>query len=226
MRGVFQNNSSLEGWTLSSATGYYLLLILAPALLMAHPEIPVLRDDIERGELAGRLLKPLSYYWQRFFHEIPYRLFQGGCGVIIYIVLTFYLGNFIEINFTLPKIGLIAILVILAYFIAFTFKMIVAIVAFWTTDIRGLHELIEVLIVIFGGFIVPINLLPSLLEKIANILPFSYIIYYPIIAIQGSLSLDSLLKIIGIQLIWLVTLIILFKLTWKKAIRAFTDLAH
>ncbi len=226
IRGVFSKNSSLGGWTLSTVTSYYFLLILAPALLMTHPEMPVLRDDIEKGELAGRLLKPFSYYWQRFYHEIPYRIFQGLLAVVIYFSLSAIFGNFLRLNLSLMQVALIIIIFVLAYMISFTFKMIIAIVAFWTTDTRGLHELTDVIILIFAGFIVPVNLLPGILEKAAYLLPFSYIIYFPVIAIQGKLSVLSMLSVISSQIIWLCMLVIFFRFQWKKALIRFTDLGH
>lgn len=226
VRGVFINNNSLGGWTLSTVTSYYFLLILAPALLMTHPEIPILRDDIEKGELAGRLLKPFSYYWQRFYTEFPYRIFQGLLATAIYFGLSIVFGNFLHLDLSLMEIGLIVTILVLAYMISFTFKMIIAIVALWTTDVRGLHELTEVIILIFAGFIVPVNLLPSLLEKVAYILPFSYMIYFPVIAIQGKLSTPSILSVIGTQIIWLVVLIIVFRYQWKRGLMRFTDLGH
>src|SRR5258708_26900772 len=61
LQGVFKTNSHLGIWTMSSVTSYYFLLIIASGALMMHPEVPIFRDDIEKGELAGRLLKPFSY---------------------------------------------------------------------------------------------------------------------------------------------------------------------
>ncbi len=226
IRGVFANHNSIGGWTLSTVTSYYFLLILAPAFLMTHPETAILRDDIEKGELASRLLKPFPYYWQRFYREIPYRIFQGVLAIFIYLTLSIVFGNFLKVNLSLVQIVLITIILILAYMISFTFKMIIAIIALWTTDLRGIQEFVEVIILIFSGFIMPVNLLPHILEKIAYFLPFSYMIYFPVIAIQGKLTINAILSIAGVQIIWLTVLVFIFRYQWRRGLINFTDLGH
>src|SRR6185437_13479721 len=87
MQGVFKQSTTINNWSFSSVMSYYFLLIIAAAVLMSHPEVPIIRDDIEKGELAGRLLKPFSYYWQRFNAEIPVRIFQGIAGGAFFFLL-------------------------------------------------------------------------------------------------------------------------------------------
>ncbi len=190
---------------------------------MMHPEVPIFRDDIEKGELAGRLLKPFSYYWQRFHIELPVRVFQGGSGVIIACLLAVFYHTSFELHLSFVT-GLLAIVVILlAYFICFTFKIILALTALWTTEIRGAQELTDIVVTIFAGYIVPINLLPSFLEKIASVLPFAYIIYYPVVAVQGKLAISALFSVIEIQFLWLIALVVLFRLVWKKGSMQYSD---
>jgi len=226
IQGVFHQTNHLSNWSLSSVTSYYFLLIIAAAVLMTHPEIPVIRDDIEKGELAGRLLKPFSYYWQRFHAEIPVRIFQGIVGVIIFFLLIYLYRAQMDFNLSFTNGLLALVIIVLAYFMCFTFKMILAITALWTTEIRGAQELTDILITIFAGYIVPVNLLPGILEKIAYLLPFAYIIYYPIIAVQGKLEIFALLSVIEIQVLWLLALGFGFRFLWGKGIAQYADFGH
>jgi len=226
IRGVFQQTHTIQTWTLSSVTSYYFLLIVAGGTLMMHPEVPIFRDDFEKGELAGRLLKPFSYYWQRFNIELPVRVFQGISGAIIAYILAIIFHADFQFHLSLATVCLALIIIFLAYFICFTFKMILALTALWTTEIHGAQELTDILVTIFAGYIVPVNLLPGVLEKLANILPFSYIIYYPIIAIEGKLAVPSLFSVITIQVMWLVVLGVLFRFLWKKGLMQYADFGH
>jgi ABC-2 type transport system permease protein len=226
MQGVFKQSHTINSWSYSSVMSYYFLLIIAAAVLMSHPEVPVVRDDIEKGELAGRLLKPFSYYWQRFHAEIPVRIFQGiAGGVFFFLLINLFHAN-IQFNLSASTALLACVIIVLAYLLCFTFKMILAITALWTTDIRGAQELTDILITIFAGYIVPVNLLPSLLEKTAYILPFAYIIYYPIVAIQGKLGVSELLVIISIQVAWIIVLGVVFRFMWKKGLKQYADFGH
>jgi ABC-2 type transport system permease protein len=226
MQGVFNHTNNLSNWTLSSVTSYYFLLIVAAAVLMTHPEIPIIRDDIEKGELAGRLLKPFSYYWQRFHAEIPVRIFQGIVGTLIFFLLIYLYRAHMSFHLSLTTGLLALIIIVFAYLICFTFKMILATTALWTTEIRGAQELTDIVIIVFAGYIVPVNLLPGILEKIAYLLPFAYIIYYPIIAVQGKLEISALISVISVQIVWLVLLSVGFRFLWRKGLAQYTDFGH
>jgi len=226
LQGVFQHTDRLNTWTLSSVMSYYFLLIVAAAVLMTHPEVPIFRDDIEKGELAGRLLKPLSYYWQRFNAELPVRIFQGIVGIILCFLLALLYHTVLQFSLSWETFLLALVIIAFAYLICFTFKMILAITALWTTETRGAQELVEILIFIFAGYVVPVNLLPGILENIAYTLPFAYIIYYPVVAIQGKLSVNELLHVIGIQILWLVVLSVLFRFLWKRGLMQYADFGH
>jgi ABC-2 type transport system permease protein len=226
MKGIFSGRDVIEAWSLSLITTYYFLLIPAAGTLMTHPEHPILRDDIERGELAGRLLKPFSYFWQRFFIEIPVRIFQSISGVLIFFLLSLIFNNFAKIELSFQQAGLLVLIIMLAYMICFTFKMIIAIIGLWTTDNRGIRELVDVLIIVFAGYIVPVSLLPTFIEKVSYLTPFPYIIYFPIIAFLGMLSIPEMINVIFIQFVWLGIFVILFKYFWKKGLMRFTDLGH
>ncbi len=226
IRGVFQEHSSLSHWTLPSVSAYYFLLVATAATLMTHIEVKILHDDIELGQIDGRLLKPFSYYWQNFYFEIPYRFFQGVLGILLCVGLSMVFGVTIFSPLSMFQIGLCCLIFLLAYFISFTFKMIVGILSFITTDIRGLNELLTILIIIFAGYILPINLLPGILESIAYALPFAYIIYYPIVALLGQLSVPMMLQVIGIQIAWLVGFAFVYKIVWRSVLRQFASVGQ
>ncbi len=221
LRGVIQQHSHLSSWTLSTVSAYYFLLIALGAFLMTHPEVQILRNDVELGQIDSKLLLPFSYYWQNFFNEIPYRIFQGAIGSIFFFGFFFLFGAKIAYSSWLVSITLSIPIIILAYFISFTFKMIVGIIAFLTTDIRGLNELIEITIALFSGSLLPLNLLPIILAKLAFALPFAYIIYYPLMAVLGQLSVSLMMRVLIIQMVWLLFFWIAYTLLWKKVLKHF-----
>lgn len=226
LQGVFVHTGNINNWSFSGVMGYYFLIIIAAAVLMTHPEIPIIRDDIEKGELAGRLLKPFSYYWQRFNSEIPVRIFQGIVGVIVFFVLVFLYHASLQFTLTMQTALLAMVIIIFAYFLCFTLKMILALSALWTTEIRGLQEVMDVVIWVFAGYLVPVTLLPGVLEKIAYLLPFAYIIYFPVVAIQGKLPVSVLVGVICVQLVWIVSLGIIYRVLWKKGLMQYSDFGN
>ena len=225
--GAFQGRSEIApSWTFSRMTSYYFLLTIVGATLMAHIEDDVSRYDIREGGLVKYLMKPFSYYWMKFFEEIHYRLLQGFYAIIIFSIFTLFLGEFVVItdNFVIFMLSLVV--AVMAYFLSFTFKMIIGLVAFWTTDIMGIYHLTDIILLIFAGYIVPIELLSSPIATIAHALPFAYMIYYPVIAFQGRFGISDLFSVIFMQMIWLSVIFLIYRLMWKRGIRRFTGIGQ
>ncbi len=212
--------------SLSSITSYYFLMVIFAALVQSHVEENVANDDILLGGLSIYLMKPFSYFWLKFYHELPYRIMQGTFAVIVFLLFHLFLGKFISITGSLSIwIWGIAI-AILAYFLSFIFKMVIGISALWFTDFFGLSQLIDAIILIFSGMVVPLGLFPELLKTIATKLPFAYIIYYPVLVFQGNLDQAEMARILFIQLMWFVLLYCLYQILWHKGIRKYTGIGQ
>lgn len=220
------SGNSLSGLQLSSITSYYFLLALGSAFLMAHVENDVGKEDIKEGGLVIYLLKPFSYFWLSFIEEIPYRVLQGLFGVFMGIVLILFFGAFFTFSNSIIIIALSSLITVLAYMVSFTFKMIVGIIAFWLTDVGGFLQLIDAIIFVFAGFILPIHLFPEILKQITYVLPFPYMIYFPIVAFQGSLSVQELFRVIGMQCVWLIVFYFVYRALWNKGIQKFTGVGQ
>ncbi len=225
--GAFAGKKEIvASWTISSTISYYFILTIVSASLMSHVEEDVAKFDIQQGELVNYLLKPFPYILKKFFEEIHYRVLQGVYALIVFGIFSFFLGKIINVSHD-PKIIFISfIIALLAYSISFLFKMITAFICFWTTDIMGLNSMIDVLMVLFAGFLMPLPLLPPLVAKISYFLPFAYIIYFPTVAFQGKLSVSQLLQVIGGQAAWIIIFFIIYQLMWKKGIRDYTGVSQ
>lgn len=214
------------GWSLSTISSYYIILTVAASLLMCHIEENVAEQDIKEGHLVKYLTKPFSYYWMKFFEEIPYRMLQGSYGIILCVGIIFFYGN-IFVYTKDPGVFLLALVIsVLALFICFTYKMILGLIALWVIDVGGIFQLENMIATMFAGFILPLELFPHQLYVLANILPHPYMIYYPIIAFEGKLSYIGLFQVIGAQLIWLSLLTLLYSFTLSKGIKKFSGVGN
>lgn len=215
--GALPTNSSV--WNLSGVVSYYLILIIAGCLLQVHIEEEVAFEDIQLGWLSRNLTKPISYFWLMFCRELPWRLIQGSFGIIIlFIVLAFYKFPLVSLS----NLPLVILIILFAYLLSFTYKMIVGLTAFWVTDFTGIHNLEGVASMLLAGFIVPLNLLPVGLKTFALIQPLAYMIYYPVVAIQGTLTVPQLFQTLGMQILWLLISLWIYKRMWTAGLRQFT----
>ncbi len=224
-RGVFSTSTSTIPWTLRNAISYYLLLLIAGSFLQVHIEEEVAFEDIQLGRLSQYLLRPFSYVWFKFFQELPWRLIQGGFGVLTLLaIITFFHG--FEITLTIATIPLVLMIILLGYAISFIYKMIIGIIAFWTTDYTGIQNVQSILFLLLSGVLVPLHLLPDTLRSFALVQPLAYILYYPILAVQGVLPVGQLWRVMITQVFWLVALYFAYRLLWSRGIRQFTSIGQ
>lgn len=225
--GAFQNRRDLgSGWTFSYLTSYYFLLTIASAFLTAHVEEDIAEFDIAQGELVKYIMRPFSYYWSKFCEEIHYRVLQGMYGVIVLIIFFIAFGSFVKFSHDPLIILLSTGVVIQALFLFFTFKMIIGLTAFWMVEVRGLFQVMEATLAIFAGYIMPIELFSHSLSNIAYLMPFSYMIYFPVVAFLGRLNASELIKVLLIQLAWLIFFIVVYKIIWKKGLLKFSGVGQ
>lgn len=224
--GYYHNNPSINSSVYTSTTTYYFLLIIVNSLLVSHIEEDIAYDDIQLGELSNHLLKPFSYPLTKFFAEIPWRITQGSFGVVVFLISYLFFRQFINISITPPILFLTVIIGFFAYILSFIFKLIMGFSAFWLVEYSGFSQLVEVMILIFAGNIMPIDFYPNFVKQIAYILPFSYIIYFPVVALAGKLNLWQLGRVIFIQILWICVLIFLYRIIWKQGVKKFTGVGN
>lgn len=213
---------SILNWSYPNFATYYLFIALTSSTVVAHIEEDVAFDDINKGELSNYILKPIPYYGFKFFIELPYRIFQGGLATAGIFIVSIFAKDLITITNSPLELFLAIIILILAFILSFTFKMSIGLLAFWFTEIGGVMNTVEIIFSITAGFIIPLEFFPDNLKLLLNILPFSYMIYYPVVAFLGKLDPMSLVKVILIQLLWIVVLGLIYKFIWKKGRSKFT----
>jgi ABC-2 type transport system permease protein len=221
----FSNSGVVGSTTLPFIQHYYLFLIIAGQGLMSHVEETVWRYDIKEGGLVKYLLRPVSYFWSRFWLELPWRFGGLQFAIIGFILISLLL----KLRVVFPPLAiwpLILITIVLGYLLSFVYKMILAMSAFWITEGWSLFEVMDTVMLLLSGFLMPLSFYPDWLQRLANIMPFAYMIYYPIQGMMGQLSTPILLKVILIQALWLSIAGLTYKFIWRKGIRTFTGIGQ
>ena len=121
---------------------------------------------------------------------------------------------------SLLTVFLFLISVVLGYVILFSIEFIIGIFAFWLVEIRGIYAfVIWGLAMLFSGYFLPLEFYPAFLAKVAAVLPFRAIIYFPTAIYTGQLIGENLVTALLIQLTWVVMLVGVGRLAYRAAFR-------
>lgn len=211
----------------SAISSYYLLLVVAGSLLMSHSEENVSMIDIQEGRLGSYLLKPFLYFFMKWFEELPYRFLQGSFGIIILIVFSLFFHIFISSFVTgFFNIFFIVLIILASVVLAQIYKMCLGFISFWLTDAYGFFQLSEMLLFIFAGYIVPLSLYPSQVAVVAYSLPFAYMMYFPVAAVEGMFTSSQLLLILLGQGVWIFLGVFIYNFLWRQGVKEFTGVGQ
>jgi ABC-2 type transport system permease protein len=109
----------------------------------------------------------------------------------------------------------------LAWALRFFWGYWLALLAFWVTRADALLTLQDSLIFLLAGQVAPVALLPGVLQVAANLLPFRYMVAFPVEVIMGQLEPGKMLAGFVAQGAWLIVAVVLYVFFWKAGLRRY-----
>ncbi len=198
---------------------YYLALILVNQITYAQTNWTV-GDQIRYGQMNRVLLRPLPPVYDalasEFAGKVVYLVFDLPVVALLALILRpefhFRLENGLAF---LPALGL-------AWALRFFWGYWLALLAFWATRADALLALQDSLIFLLAGQVAPVALLPGALQTAAKILPFRYMVAFPVEVLTGQLDAAGLLAGFAVQAAWLAAAVGLYLFIWRAGLRRYT----
>ena len=222
-RSIFDSSPTpvVNGMTFES-TIIYLVLATAIFNFMEMYTVWEMGRAIQSGKIVLDLVRPMEY---RSY------LFWSFTGATIMQFITTFIPTFIAVEivtgFKIPlgiNIVYFLISLTLGVVINYSIDFIVGTICLYSESIWGINIMKQVIVLLFSGATIPLAFFPETLYKIASVLPFKAVYDGPLtILLSGSdVALETVLPILGLQLLWAVILYILSIIFWKISIRQIT----
>jgi ABC-2 type transport system permease protein len=97
-----------------------------------------------------------------------------------------------------------------------------ALLAFWAARFDALLAVQDTLVFLLAGVVAPVPLLPPLLQAAATLLPFRYMVGFPVEVLTGQVSGQSLLAGFALQATWLAVAVGFSAVIWRLGVRRYT----
>ena len=210
---------TVGGFSRGELVGYYLVLILVNQITFATNNWTV-GDAIRYGRMNLLLLRPLSPVWDALASEVAVKVVFMTFAVPLVAILALILRPALDI--TWQNVLAFVPALVLAWALRFLWGYWLALLAFWSTRADALLSLQESLIFLLGGQVAPTALLPPLLQKAAVVLPFRYMLAFPVEILTGQMSTSQILTGLTIQAGWLLVALALFVAVWRAGLRRYS----
>ncbi|MCG7408504.1 ABC-2 family transporter protein [Paenibacillus sp. ACRRX] len=177
-----------------------------------------IQQKVLNGEIAGELLRPIPLKVNMLFQEVG-----RFASTLLMRTLPIFLTVSLWIGVSLPKsfgsLFLFIISLFFSFLLVFYLNYIVALMAFWVTNLFSLSVFKDQTIRLLSGTLIPLWFFPKSLVAIVYVLPFAGIVFVPINIYLGNFDSIQSLKFIAIQVIWIVVFELLSKWVWKRAVQ-------
>jgi ABC-2 type transport system permease protein len=218
---IANQQGSVKGLTANDFITYYLTLLIVDQLT-SDITLHLLAYKIQDGTLSGELLRPVHpILTNTLVSNLAFKSLTFSVLIPIWLVLTLLFKpdysavSLQTVLMALPAIGL-------GFLINFFLGTTLTCIAFWTTRVYSIMEFYFAVSVLFAGQFVPLQLMPPLIQRIADFLPFQFFIYFPIQIILGNVPPDVYLLKLGYALVWLALTYVLFRWIWRAGLKRFT----
>lgn len=210
---------TLESYSSGRFAAYFIVLLLVNHLTdnWVYYEFP---ERVRSGLLSSMLLRPL--------HPIHADLAQNltnKCLMLTVILPTMALLTLLfSPSAQITPLTLLAFLPTLALVMALRFivERTLGLAAFWVTQMDALIQVYYIALFFLSGQLAPLALYPAPLQELAQLLPFRWMVAFPVEVLLGELSAGSLGAGFAAQGIWLCLSLGLLTLLWKFGLRRYS----
>lgn len=169
----------LTGFTINAMVWY---LAAAETIALSLPQLSRRIDqEVRNGNVAYVLGRPCSYLLYNYAHYLGERLVRLALnGVVAAAVALIFVG---PPHFNWMGVIVWPLMVLLAISIEFACYFTIGLLAFWMEQTQLFALVFSQVTLVLGGVLIPLRIFPQPLRTIAQVLPFSSILYGPSITL-------------------------------------------
>lgn len=213
------SGGNVGGYSTSDFAAYFIILMLINQLTYTWI-MYTFEYRIRQGNLSISLLKPVHPIHSDIADNVSAKLITLPIMILVGVGLALVFHA--SINFTLWAIAVSVPVLILSFLIRFLLEWTVALTAFWTMRVSAVNQTYYMMVLFLSGQIAPLTLLPHPVQMAAYILPFRWMIGFPVELLLGRLTPTQALTGLGIQVAWLIVVLAFLRIVWRKGVRIYS----
>lgn len=205
---------------------YLLYYLLVPVIMNLTDSRIVFKFSlaVKDGSLNRDLLKPFPPLLGYLLESIANNAMQLVYLVPFSFVFWLFVRDRIVLDHLRPSLLLFFPAAILIGWLArLAVSGSIALLSFWIEDVTTLNLVLNGGIwALLGGMIVPVATFPEKIRYIAELLPYRYMLSFPIEIVSGRLSNVEIYQGFGTALLWIILFSALMRIIWKSGLKTYT----
>jgi len=200
-------------------TAYY-LGVLAVRLVTSNWMAWQMSMEVRDGTLSAKLLRPINplyAYAADHISAIPMRIIVVS-PIVVLLFATSWDRLAVHDARLLP---ILAASLVGAWLLTFFSMVLLGTIAFYVDSAMGAFELWIGVHAIFSGYLIPLEVLPGWVRAAANVLPFRFMLAFPVETLVGLLTPGAALRQLAAQWIYVIATGIAARAAWRAGVRRY-----
>jgi len=218
---VYLTRIDMFTYTRESMLTYILLIIFVGSVVLSTRAYKI-AEDITTGNLKTFLLQPINYLGVALSKEVTDKLINITFSLVEFAILFIVLHPPLVLPQSMGTLFLFAIALFLGASLYFEFGVILSCIGFWSREVWAPRFLFYIIVTFLSGMYFPLDIVEGPLGVVLTLLPFGYLIYFPIAVFLERLPPSMLLNGFFLSLLWLLVLSLVSHKMWQKGLRTFT----
>ncbi len=215
-KALFSYGVNVSGGVDLNSMIAYSIISMATASVTSSGIMREINSMVTSGEIGHRLLLPVDFKRHFLYTNISQNIFNTLYNCLPQLLIGILIFH-LSFDFRLLNLLLFIVSLIMGFLINFYFNFIMGLTVFWLKNSYFLGCMTNAITTLFSGRTVPLWFFPSWLLGISAFLPFRYIIFEPTSILLGVNSYAESIRVIFIQILWILILYVLGEIVWKSA---------
>ncbi len=207
------------GITRGEFAAYFTTLLIVNQLTFTW-QYGQFEERIRQGYFSPLLLRPVH----PIHADVAQNLTFKGLTLTVLVPVAVLLALLFDATFQTTVWDVVAFVpaLLLAMALRFCLEWTLGTVAFWLTRTGAVVQTYQVAMFFLSGQVAPLVLFPPLVRLIATLLPFRWMVAFPVALLLGRLSPAEVAAGLAAQLAWMAVSLILLRLCWAAGIKRYS----
>jgi len=215
------NGGAVDGYGVGDFAAYFLVLSLVNHLTdnWVYYEF---QERVRQGLLSALLLRPLHPIHADIAQNLTYK-----CIMLVVMLPT--VGALALVFHPAAHVMLFTLLLffpslLLAIAIRFLVEWSLGLTVFWTTQMSAVLQAYYVALFFLSGQMGPLTLFPVPVQLLAQLLPFQWMLAFPVQLLLGQLDQHAIVLGLVAQAMWLCLSLALMTVLWHRGLRRYSGM--
>lgn len=214
---VFHESGKAEigGYTFDGMVLYFLAVVLLGKLVSGREFEGAIAGDIYEGTLNRYLVLPAPYSVFKYAQRVGH-LGIAFAQFVLFGIATLFVLRLPQGSVSVGSVAMAAVATVAANFLYFLYDNLIQYIAFWADNVWSLDVAKRWVVMLLGGYMLPLSVFPGTARRVFEILPFRFFYDFPARVFLGQIGPLEWARGLALMGIWGIVAWLLGRLLWHR----------